>query len=82
MTGRFSWAGVRYWDIDLHGLTDTVWGAKVFVDGEEQRAVRAFNVDEGWVRRLVLKGGQAQVDERTGERPLEEVVRGEVVVIP
>lgn len=83
MTPLRRWALVRYWDINVHGRTDAIAGSKVFVDGEQQRAVTAFNVDEGWVRRLVLdEEGRAQLDPNGSDRCCEETVRGEVVWLP
>ena len=68
------------WDI-AWGLPAHMRGVRIFLGGIEQRHVRAFDTEEGWVTRLVLnENGQAQVDPIKKDQVWEETVRGVVAV--
>lgn len=68
------------WDI-ADGLPDDVRDLMVYVDGDEVRAVRAYDVEEGWVRCLVLNPvGIAQVDPEDRGRAWEITLRGTVTL--
>ena len=66
------------WDI-ADGLPEYIRRADIFVNGERQRSVTAFDLHEGWVRRLCLDAnGQPFIDPARPDEAAQEVVRGTV----